>query len=68
MIKEAMTLNCPISTLDVLKAFSTTKVAEEEREPKILPWLNALPLLPRLPNTDSVSFSKPNFEKTSIIW
>ncbi len=24
----------------------------------MLPWLNALPLLPRLPNTDSVSFSK----------
>ena len=24
---------------------------------------NALPLRPRLPNTDSVSFSKPNFEK-----
>ena len=35
-----------------------------ENDPKILPWLNALPLLPRLPNTDSVSLSKPNFEKT----
>ena len=29
----------------------------------MLPWLKALPLHPRLPNTDSVSFSKPNFEK-----
>ncbi|WP_276636492.1 hypothetical protein [Prevotella pallens] len=38
-----------------------------EKPQKILPWQNALPLLPRLPNTDSVSFSKPNFEKTSMM-
>ena len=49
------------------KFYIDSAVFSFENDPKILPWLNALPLLPRLPNTDSVSLSKPNFEKTSVM-
>ena len=52
--------------IDVLKAVSATKVAGK-KEQRMLPWLNALPLHPRLPNTDLVSSSKFNFEKTSMM-